>query len=61
MRERQLELVLGNARGCRTGKLRHGRRSRSHEWFERMRQVAESGGRVGQTTAPKKKFEMDPA
>ena len=38
----QLELSLKNERGCRSVNLRHRRRSRRHEWFERMRQVVES-------------------
>ena len=42
MNGRQLELGLENGRGCRSGNLRHRRRSRGHEWFERMRQVVES-------------------
>ena len=42
MRERQLELVLGNGRACRSVNLRGRRHRRRHEWFERMRQVVEN-------------------
>jgi hypothetical protein len=38
----QLELSLKNGRACRSANLRHRRRGRRHEWFERMRQVVES-------------------
>jgi hypothetical protein len=41
MRARQLELGLGNGRACRPANLRHHRRSRGREWFERMRQVVD--------------------
>ena len=42
MRERQLELVLGNGRACRSVNLRGRRHRRRHEWFERMRLIVES-------------------
>jgi hypothetical protein len=37
MRERQLELRLGNGKECRSVNLRGRRHRRRHEWFERMR------------------------
>jgi hypothetical protein len=42
MRERQLELGLGNERACRFVNLRGRRHRRRHEWFERMRQVVDN-------------------
>ncbi len=41
MLNRQQELGLGNAEGCRSVSRRQRRLSRAHWWFERMRQVVD--------------------
>jgi hypothetical protein len=54
---RQLELGFENGRACRSGSLRHRRRSRGHEWFARMRQVVENA--LDRTPEPKNSWGKD--
>jgi hypothetical protein len=41
MKDLQLELGLVKESECRSAKRPYRRRSRSHEWFERMRQIVD--------------------